>query len=122
MVERLGVLIVDDDQSIVRSLYRVLYRKYRIYTASGGLEGIACLQHNSIAVVISDMRMPEMKGTEFLQRVSTSWPDVVRILLTGYSSVEDSKDVDVFCYLHKPWDNQELTQVVEEAAEQYRKR
>jgi YesN/AraC family two-component response regulator len=80
-------------------------------------------QEGEVAVIISDQRMPEMKGTEFLSRTLPQFPDTVRIILTGFTDIEDLVEAinsgQVFKYITKPWDSGELKEVVQRAAATY---
>lgn len=127
MQKSLGLLIVDDEHSITQSLNRIFHRShYRIFTATSGAEGLECLAMEDIAIVISDMRMPEMSGPEFLQQVAKRWPDTIRIVLTGYADTQEAIRVintgDIFRYIHKPWERDELLAIVTEAEEKYKKK
>ena len=123
--EQLKLLVVDDELDNLELLHRTFRRSYRVYRASSGQEALDCLQKNGeMAIIISDQRMPKMNGTEFLSLTTESYPDTIRIVLTGYTDVEDLVDAinsgKVFKYITKPWKPQELRQVVDEAAKTYR--
>ena len=114
------LLFVDDESNILSSLKR-LFRPlgYRIYTASGGAEGLTILAREAIDLVVSDMRMPEMDGAEFLEKVAVQWPATVRILLTGYSDlgsiIAAVNNGHIYRYVAKPWEEHELTLAVKQA-------
>ena len=118
-----AILCVDDEPSILSSLRRTLRRGtgYTVYTADSGRAGLDILEQHPVDVVVSDMRMPEMDGAEFLSNVSQRWPDTVRILLTGYadlrSTVDAVNDAGIFRYLHKPWEDIELKLALSQALE-----
>jgi len=82
------LLFVDDEPGILSALRR-LFRPhgYRIFVAEGGAAGLEVLAKEEIDLVISDMRMPEMDGATFLKEVRSRWPNVMRILLTGYADI-----------------------------------
>lgn len=82
------LLFVDDEPSILSALRR-LFRPhgYRIFVAESGASGLTILEQETIDLVISDMRMPEMDGASFLKQVRARWPKVMRILLTGYADI-----------------------------------
>src|ERR1035437_2325492 len=84
----LTLLFVDDEPSILSSLRR-LFRPlgYRILTAESGLEGLEVLGRETVDLVISDMRMPNMDGAKFLKEVRARWPQAIRLLLTGYADM-----------------------------------
>ncbi|MBI4986015.1 MAG: response regulator [Rhodocyclales bacterium] len=114
------LLFVDDEPSILNALKRMFRgRGYEIFIANSGKEGLALLEQQSIDLVMSDMRMPEMDGAQFLEQVFTRWPDVKRILLTGYSEVTATIAAinrgKIWCYVSKPWNDEELMVTVEQA-------
>ncbi|MBI4997487.1 MAG: response regulator [Rhodocyclales bacterium] len=119
------LLFVDDEASILSSLKR-LFRPagYRILTAGGGAEGLAILDKESVDLVVSDMRMPEMDGAHFLEQVRNRWPQVVRILLTGYADVGSTIAAinrgEIYRYVAKPWDDNEIVLTVRDALERKR--
>src|SRR5829696_6291251 len=89
--EKPTLLLVDDEANILSALRR-LFRPngYRVLTAGGGEEGLAVLARESVDLVISDMRMPNMDGSQFLAKVRAGWPDVLRVLLTGFADVNST--------------------------------
>jgi|KBSSwiStaDraftv2_1062776.scaffolds.fasta_scaffold00366_9 diguanylate cyclase (GGDEF)-like protein/PAS domain S-box-containing protein len=118
------LLLVDDETRILSALKRVLRRDgYRILTAGSAAEGLELLACNKIAVVVSDQRMPEMAGVEFLQRVKDLYPDVVRIMLSGYTDFHSITDAinrgAVYKFLTKPWDDEQLRDNIGEAFRRY---
>ena len=118
------LLLVDDETRILSALKRVLRRDgYRILTAGSAAEGLELLACNRIAVVVTDQRMPEMAGVEFLQRVKDLYPDVVRIMLSGYTDFHSITDAinrgAVYKFLTKPWDDQQLRDSIAEAFRRY---
>ena len=82
-----NILVVDDEPRIVELLRRELGRTYRVFTATSGAEALQIMEKESIVLVISDQKMPEMNGTELLKRIVEQSPDTVRILLTGYTDL-----------------------------------
>lgn len=119
------LLLVDDEAGILSSLRR-LFRPhgYTILTAGSGAEGLAVLEREPVDLVISDMRMPEMDGARFLEQVRQRWPEVVRILLTGYADVTSTIAAinrgEIYRYIAKPWDDQEIVLTVKDALERKR--
>lgn len=112
-----NVLCVDDEVNVLSALKRLLRKeKYQVFTANNGYEGLDALANNNIDIVVSDMRMPEMSGAQFLKSVASDYPDIVRILLTGYSDMEATiaavNDGQITRYLTKPWNNDELLHAV----------
>ena len=118
------MLVVDDEPDNLDLLYRTFRRSFKVLRAESGTEALKVLaEEGEVAVIISDQRMPEMKGTEFLSKTVPEFPDTVRIILTGFTDVEDLVDAinagQVYRYITKPWDPEELKNVVERASETY---
>lgn len=117
------ILFVDDEANILSSLKR-LFRPYgyHIFTAEGGSQGLEILARESIDLVVSDMRMPEMNGAEFLEKVREQWPDTMRILLTGYAEMDATIDAinkgQIYRYISKPWEDNDITLTVKLALQQ----
>jgi response regulator RpfG family c-di-GMP phosphodiesterase len=116
------ILCVDDEANILSSLRRLLKRRgYEVLTAESGQAGLEILHSTVVHLVISDMRMPEMDGAEFLQQVRQRWPDTVRLLLTGFadipSIVSAINNGEIYRYITKPWDETELLLTVRRALE-----
>lgn len=114
------VLCVDDEPGVLRSLHALLRGRFDVSSATRADEGLALMRKNEFDVVISDQRMPGMTGTEFLEQVKETSPQTMRLLLTGHAEVTDAlqsvNDSEVFRYIHKPWDNQHLMDMVTYAA------
>ena len=116
------LLFVDDEPGILSALRR-LFRPhgYRIFIAEGGAAGLEILEKETIDLVISDMRMPEMDGAAFLKEVRRRWPKVMRILLTGYADITSTvaaiNQGEIYRYIAKPWDDNEIVTIVREAME-----
>lgn len=120
-----SVLAVDDEPNIVAALRRMLRsRGFTVHTALGGHEGLQVLDTQPIDAIISDMRMPEMSGAQFLQQARLKTPEAVRILLTGYaditSTIEAVNNGEIFRYLSKPWDDEVLLSVLHDGLERKR--
>lgn len=120
-----SVLAVDDEPNIVSALRRTLRsRGFTVHTALGGPEGLELLDKQPVDAIISDMRMPEMTGAQFLQHARAKMPDAVRILLTGYaditSTIEAVNQGEIFRYLSKPWDDDVLLSVLSDGLERKR--
>lgn len=120
-----SLLFVDDEPSILSSLRR-LFRPhgYTIFCAESGAEGLAILAQEPIDLVISDMRMPVMDGVHFLEQVRSGWPRVVRLLLTGHADVDSIIAAinrgEIFRYIAKPWDDNDIVLTVRDALERRR--
>lgn len=122
---KLKLMVVDDEPDNLDLLYRTFRRDYKVYKADNAFSALEVLDENGeMALIISDQRMPEMNGTEFLGKTLERFPDTVRILLTGYTDVEDLVEAinsgKVFKYITKPWNPEELKAVVQQASETYR--
>jgi len=118
------LLCVDDEPNILSSLRRLFRGKgYRVLTAESGAEGLQVLESEPVDLVISDMRMPEMDGARFLAKVRERWPDTVRLLLTGYSDIQSILDAinkgEIYRYITKPWDDNDILLVVRHALERH---
>ncbi len=114
------ILVVDDEPDNLDLLYRTFYREYKVLRATSGPAALDLLsEEGEVAVIISDQRMPMMSGTEFLSLTATQYPDIIRIILTGYTDVEDLVEAinsgKVFKYVTKPWEAEELKVVVRQA-------
>lgn len=122
---KLPLMVVDDEPDNLDLLYRTFRRDFTVYKANSGFEALKMLDlHGEMAVIISDQRMPRMNGTEFLGHTVEQFPDTIRIVLTGYTDVEDLVEAinsgKVFKYITKPWNPKELQDVVIQASETYR--
>lgn len=118
--DRPTVLFVDDEERVVNLLRMMFRNDYNVLTATSGAAALELLQRQPVHVVVSDQRMPGMTGIEVLQQVSQRSPATMRILLTGYSDlaaiVGSVNEGSVYRFINKPWNNDELKQVVGEAA------
>ena len=125
MEEKLKLLVVDDEPDNLDLLYRTFRRDFTVFKATSGAEALNLLdEKGEMAIIISDQRMPKMNGTELLSRTVERFPDTIRMVLTGYTDVEDLVSAinsgKVFKYITKPWNSKKLKEVVEQAAETYR--
>ena len=118
-----GVLYVDDEINNLNSFKAAFRRDFEIYTAPSAREGRKILDSSEIGVIITDQRMPGMTGIEFLESILTVYPDTIRILLTGLSDMSAVMDAinrgQVYKYLVKPWQNDELKLYIQNALEIY---
>ncbi|MCD6151158.1 MAG: response regulator, partial [Deltaproteobacteria bacterium] len=122
MSEKKAILFVDDEMSILRSLKRVfLDSGYQLYFADSGAKGLAALKAKDIDLVVSDMRMPQMDGYQFLSQVKKEYPQVVRLILSGFTQEETVYkaliDGSAKMYVAKPWDNQKLKALIRQLLE-----
>jgi serine phosphatase RsbU (regulator of sigma subunit)/CheY-like chemotaxis protein len=118
------LMVVDDETDNRMLLNRTFRREYQVFAAESAFQALEILdQEGEMAVIISDQRMPQMSGIEFLSRTVDPFPDTIRIVLTGYTDAQDLVDAinsgKVFKYITKPWDTNELKAVVQQAAETY---
>src|SRR5687768_4095816 len=117
------ILVVDDEPDVVKSVQDLLRYDYKVLGATRARDAIRLMEENEIAVVMSDQRMPEMSGVEFLGRARGEHPDAIRLLFTGYADIRAVIDAinqgNVFRYITKPWDPDELQTVIRQAVERY---
>jgi FixJ family two-component response regulator len=118
------LLLVDDEQNILSALTRLFRREdYCILRANSGVEALEMLKTNAVGVIISDQRMPEMTGVELLSKVKELYPDVVRIMLSGYTDLKSVTDAinegAIYKFLTKPWDDDLLKENVRVAFRHY---
>ena len=116
-----AVLCVDDEERVLNALSLVLRESFEVETVTSGADALERIKARHFHVIISDQRMPGMTGVEFLREAKTIVPSTVRILLTGYSDlsaiVGSVNESEVFRFLNKPWQSEELREIVNEAAD-----
>ncbi|TDS17672.1 response regulator [Sphingobacterium paludis] len=124
--KKVKVLYVDDEENNLISFKATFRLKYDVFTAISGAKAIEIVRNNPIDVIITDQRMPEMTGVEFLEEIIKIDPDPMRILLTGYTDMAAVVDAvnkgKIFHYLNKPWSEEELDQTIQRAYELYAER
>jgi two-component system sensor histidine kinase/response regulator len=117
------ILIVDDETANLRALERLFRDDYEVLTAGSGAQALELLGQHDVAVLITDQRMPEMTGIELLKKTVPLRPRMVRIILTGYTDVTALVEAincgQVYRYVGKPWNNEELKLTVKRALEHY---
>jgi signal transduction histidine kinase len=117
------VLVVDDEPDVVKSVKDLLRLDYRVVGATSAAEGMDVLHKEEVHVVMTDQRMPAMTGVEFLKHVRGEAPEAVRLLFTGYADIhaviEAINQGNVYRYITKPWDPDELQAIIREACERY---
>lgn len=120
-----GVIFVDDEQMILKTLKRLFVDSgFDILTAESGEEGLEIIENNPhVHVVVSDYKMPGMNGVEFLKRIKERWPETMRIILSGYADTANViaaiNDAKIFKFIAKPWDNNDFKGIITEAAIKY---
>lgn len=122
--QKLKLMVVDDEPDNLDLIYRTFRRDFEVITAENAISAWDILeQQGEMAIIISDQRMPEMLGTELLGKIAERFPDTIRIVLTGYTDVEDLVDAinsgKVFKYITKPWTTLQLKGIIQQAAETY---
>jgi two-component system response regulator HupR/HoxA len=118
-----AILIVDDEPAILESLELTLGSDYRVFTATSGEQGLAILEREDIALIITDQVLPSMSGVEFLERAIERRPDAIRMMLTGYADIGSlARAVNegrIYRYIAKPWEPDEVRLNVKRALEAY---
>jgi len=122
--DKYTLLIVDDEPANLQKLRRTFYADYRLLEASSGEEAYDLASRNDLDLVITDQKMPRLSGLKLLKKIIKIKPDVMRIILTGYTEVEDLIEAinegHVYRYITKPWEPGELRVVVRQALEKLR--
>lgn len=123
-IKKASILCVDDEPDIVAALERLFRKKYNVYKAYSGNNGLEILEKiRDICVIITDQRMPKMTGVEFLEKSLRTHPHAIRLLLTGYTDIESIIEAinsgQIYRYVTKPWDPVDLTTAVDRAVEKY---
>jgi len=126
MKRQINVLVLDDEQNILSSLKRLFINEsFDIFTTTDYQEALDILEKEKgkIKVVMSDQRMPQITGVEFLKRVKQAYPDVVRILFTGHADLQAAEDAinvgEVYRFINKPWNTEDLKTAIRQAINHY---
>jgi signal transduction histidine kinase len=123
MSRRHTLLVVDDEPDVVQSVQDLLRLDYQVLGATRAKDGLKILQEQEVHLVMTDQRMPEMTGVEFLSHVRGDHPEAIRLLFTGYADLKAVVDAinqgSVYRYITKPWDPDDLQIIIRQAAEQY---
>ena len=121
--KKIDILYVDDEENNLISFKATFRLKYNIMIASSADLAMKMLETKSVEIIITDQRMPNMTGVEFLEKVLVLYPDTMRILLTGYTDMAAVVDAvnkgKIFQYLSKPWNEEELNMTINSAYEVY---
>lgn len=119
--DKINVLYVDDEVNNINSFKATFRKDYNVFTALSGLAGLEILKKQVIHIIITDQRMPEMTGVDFLVEVLKEFPDPVRVLLTGYTDINAVIDAvnkgHIYHYLNKPWDEHQMRIIIKNAYE-----
>jgi CheY-like chemotaxis protein len=123
-MKQTSILCVDDEPHILSALKRVLRNEgYELYLTTKASDGLSIMEREAVQLVLSDQRMPEMTGIEFLQRVKTRFPSTVRVILSGYADTGMMVDAinkgEIFRFMSKPWNDAELKAVIRQGLEHY---
>jgi FixJ family two-component response regulator len=119
------ILFVDDEPFVLDAIRRIFaHENCQLLCASSGSEALEYLERSVVQVVVSDFRMPGMSGGELMGIVTQRWPDVVRIILSGFadlpSVIASINDGQIYKFVSKPWNNEELKTIVRAAVEKHR--
>ncbi len=117
--EDIRILYIDDEKGNCEGFKAAFRRHYTIYTATTALEGRKILDSNKINIIITDQRMPETTGAEFLASIIQVYPNPIRMIMTGYADLNAVIDAvnngRIHKYLTKPWDVDQLKMIIDEA-------
>ncbi|MGD9158626.1 MAG: response regulator [Desulfobacteraceae bacterium] len=124
MDSKYTILVIDDEEFILKSLKRLLRMDgYNILTALSGDEGFEILKENDVQLIISDQRMSGMSGTDFFEKVKDDFPDVIRTILSGYTDVDSITESinkgHIFKFFLKPWNDNNLRLEIKHCIDQY---
>lgn len=118
------VLYIDDEENNLHAFKASFRRQYEIYTALSAVDGLKILQNVKMHVIIADQKMPNTTGVEFFKSITETFPDPVRILLTGYTDIEALAEAinhgDIYRYITKPWNDLELHNSIKNAYDAYK--
>ncbi|MBI3407103.1 MAG: hybrid sensor histidine kinase/response regulator [Planctomycetes bacterium] len=117
------LLVVDDEPDLVQSVKDLLRFDYRVLVATRAADGLQIIEREKVHIVMTDQRMPEMTGVEFLRQLKETHPDTIRLLFTAYADLKAVTDAinegNVYRYISKPWEPEELRSVLRQAVDQY---
>jgi putative two-component system response regulator len=123
MTDKTKILVIDDEPANLRLLRRVLGDDYETLAAQSGQEGLNILKDQDVALILTDQRMPGMSGVQVLEASQKIRPDAIKILLTGYTDIQALIDAinsgNVYKYIQKPWDAEDLKLTIKRAIETY---
>jgi len=120
---KINVLYVDDEVGNLSAFKASYRRNYNIFLAESAKEGRKLLGENDIHIVLTDQRMPDITGVDFLKSIIQDFPDSIRILVTGYTDIGVIKEAinkgQIYKYVEKPWENDYLKMIIDKAFEVY---
>lgn len=123
MENKYTVLYVDDEETNLNIFRNTFRREYHVLTASSAQEGLGILQTEKVDLILTDQRMPDMDGVSFLKQTIDRFPQLNRILITGYTDFDALKtainDAKIFQYIQKPWREEQLRNIIDKALEVY---
>ncbi len=123
MDKRHTILVVDDESDVVKSVQDLLRLEYRVLGTTSARDAVKIMAEEEVHVVMTDLRMPGMTGVEFLKQIRGQHPDAIRLLFTGYTDmkavIDSINEGNVYRYITKPWDPDELLMTIREACERY---
>ncbi len=119
-----SILVVDDEQRSLESIQRILGSRFDVHVANNISDALAVLQHEWIQVLLCDQRMPDMTGVEFCQKIRDEYPEVIRMIISGYTDAGDIIDAlnkgGIYQYITKPWHPDELITKLTNATDLFR--
>ena len=119
----INVLYIDDEPHNLTSFKASFRRNFNVYTVDEAVEARKILENKEVHVILSDQRMPKMTGIEFFESILDAFPDPIRILVTGYTDINAVIDAinrgQVYKYLTKPWNEDDVRNAIEKAYEVY---
>jgi sigma-B regulation protein RsbU (phosphoserine phosphatase) len=118
-----SILYIDDEENNLISFKSTFRRDYHIHVAGTGKAGLEIMEKNTIQLVITDQRMPDMSGIEFLEKIVPLYPDCMRMIMTGFSDmdaiIQAINKGNIYRYVSKPWNREELKIIIDSALEVY---
>lgn len=121
--KKITILYVDDEENNLTSFKATFRLRYNVITALSGDEALKILETRAVELIITDQRMPNMTGIEFLEKVLEKYPDPMRLLLTGYADmtavIDSVNKGKIYHYLTKPWNEEEVEKTLKRALEAY---
>ncbi len=118
-----SILYIDDEENNLISFKSTFRRDYHIYVAGSGAEGLKIMENHNIQLVITDQRMPDMSGIEFLEQIVPLYPDCMRMIMTGFSDldavIQAINKGNIYRYVSKPWNREDLKITIDSALEVY---